>query len=124
MDGVVLEENQEKSELLLGIHIDSNLKWHSQVRALIGKLKSRLFALEKLKFIAPYQTKKMMTVGIFNSVLVYCLPLFGGCDKGEVKDLQVIQNKAAQIVTKKPPRTNINELYNRLGWMTVAQLIE
>ena len=92
MDGVVLEENQEKSELLLGIHIDSNLKWHSQVRALIGKLKSRLFALEKLKFIAPYQTKKMMTVGIFNSVLVYCLLLFGGCDKGEVKDLQGIQN--------------------------------
>ena len=35
----------------------------------------------------------------------------------------MIQNKAAQIVTHKPPRTSRAELYSKLGWMTVNQLV-
>ena len=55
--------------------------------------------------------------------MVYCLPLFGGCDTGQIKDLQVLQNKAAQIVTHSPPRSRRNDLYDKLGWLTVNQLI-
>ena len=47
---------------------------------------------------------KAITEGIFNSTLVYCLPLFGGSDKVHVKDIQVLQNKAKQIVCHAPPR--------------------
>ena len=123
MDGLVLEESQESCETLLGVEMDANLKWHSQIKKLLGKLKTRLVGLNKLKFIVPYETRKTMTMGIFNSVLIYCLPLFGGCDKGEIKDLQVIQNKAAQIVTHKPPHTHRKDLYDQLGWMSVSQLV-
>ena len=80
---------------------------------------TRLIGLNKLRFIVPYETRKTITIGIFNSVLVYCLPLFGG----DVRDLQVLQNKAGQIVAHKPPFTNRAELFDQLGWMTVYQLI-
>ena len=43
-----------------------------------------------------------MTEGIFTSVLVYCLPVFGGCDKHELEPLQIMQNKAARLVTRQP----------------------
>ena len=86
-------------------------------------MRTRLVGLNKIKYIVPYHTRKAITTGIFNSVLVYCLPLFGGCNKVDLHDLQVLQNKAAQIVTHKPPRTSRKELYDQLGWMTVCQLV-
>ena len=56
-------------------------------------------------------------------MLIYCLPLYGGCSKGQVKDLQVLQNKAGQVLAHKPPQTHRKDLYDQLGWMTVSQLI-
>ena len=44
-------------------------------------------------------------------------------DKVELKDLQVIQNKAAQLVTHSPPRAIRNPMYDQLDWLTVNQLI-
>ena len=56
-------------------------------------------------------------------VLCYCLPLFGGCDRGELQDLQILQNKAAQLVTHSPPRAARNPMYDSLDWLTVNQLV-
>ena len=109
---LLLEENNEKCELLLGVEIQANLKWNTWIKIVTGKLKNRLVGLNKLKFLVPYQTRNTIVIGIFNSVLVYCLPLFGGCNKGQVKDLQVLQNKAGQIV---------GIIF--LGLMSVAQLL-
>ena len=67
--------------------------------------------------------KKNIVQGVFNSVLCYCIPLFGGCNKSEIHQLQVQQNRAAQCVLTLPPRTSRVILYERLGWLTVLQLI-
>ena len=123
MDGIVLQENSQKYEELLGISVEYNLKWHRTIDQLQTRLKSRLAGLAKLKFIVPFPFLKTITQGIFNSVLIYCLPLFGGCNKGQLSDLQVLQNKAAQIVTKSPPRSSRNAMFDQLDWLTVNQLI-
>ena len=49
IDGVQLEEDQGKGELLLGCHIQANLKWQAQIQNLLKKLKSRLNGLSKIK---------------------------------------------------------------------------
>ena len=123
MDGVQIKEDKDKCELLLGCSIQSNLKWHVQIQNLLSKLKTRLTGLNKIKFIVPYHHRKIITQSIFNSIMVYCLPLFGGCDKSEIQDLQVLQNKAAQIVMHAPPRSKRSDLYDKLEWLTVNQLI-
>ena len=105
MDGVQLVESQEASELLLGCELQSDLNWHTQIEKLVEKLKKRLVGLNSLKYVLPFKTRNQITLGMFNSVLVYCLPLFGGCDDSQIRQLQVLQNKAAQIVTHSPPRT-------------------
>ena len=61
--------------------------------------------------------------GVFNSLLSYCLPVFGGCSKAELELLQVQQNKAAQIALNCPPRTNRDFMYDKLGWLTIEHLI-
>ena len=87
MDGIAIQECEEKSELLLGCTIQSNLKWHAQVENLLSKLKTRLAGLNKIKYLVPFSIRKTITQSIFNSVMVYCIPLFGGCDTSQLKDL-------------------------------------
>ena len=123
MDGVRLEESVEKSELLLGVNMQCDLKWSEQILALTSKLKTWLTGLGKLKSVMERQSKKTIVQGVFNSVLCYCLPLFGGCNLSEVQTLQVQQNRAAQIVLNSPPRTSRDWMFDKLGWMTVQQLI-
>ena len=123
MDQVVLQEDPLKAELLLGCYIQSNLKWKKQVQYVIQKLRSRLVGLLGIRFIASFNIRKTITEGLFNSVLVYCLSLYGGMDNGDLGDLQVMQNKAARIVTMVPPRANRSQMYDKLGWLTINQLI-
>ena len=46
----------------------------------------------------------MIYEGIFNSVLTYCMPVWGGLSKSEMEDLQVMQNKAIRATFKRPAR--------------------
>ena len=123
MDGIYLKESNEKYETLLGCNIEPDLKWHKQVYKLQMKLKMRLSALHHLKGMIPFHMKKRITEGIFTSVLSYCLPVFGGCDKGEIESLQVMQNKAARLVTNLGQRASREIIFKQVGWMTVNQLV-
>ena len=123
MDNIRLQQNEDNCEQLLGCRVQANLKWKRQTKVLISKLKTRLAGLAKLKFALNFPLRKIITEGIFNSVMVYCLPLFGGMDIGDLKDLQIMQNRAAQIVTHSPPRAHRSPMYDQLQWLTVNQLI-
>ena len=56
-------------------------------------------------------------------MLVYCLPLFWAwrLGNGQLKQLQIIQNKAAQVVS--PPRAERDPMYDTLQWLSVNQLV-
>ena len=99
MDGVHLTQTDTKSETLLGCKIQSSLKWHEQIKLVLKKLKSRLGALEHIKYILPFDKRKTIVEGIFTSVLSYCLPVYGDCDQNELDALQILQKKAARIAT-------------------------
>ena len=124
MDGVILGESDNLHEVMLGVTFQPNLKWDQQIVELSKKLKKRIAGLAHVKFVLPYQLRKTVSEGIFNSVLCYCLPLFGGCKVSDMNDLQVLQNRVAKIVTHSPPRTNRNKMFDQLNWLTVNQLIK
>ena len=90
---------------------------------LLKKLKKRFTGLVKLRSIIPFHLRKRITEGMFTSVLAYCLPVFGGCDQYELEALQVMQNQAARLVTHLPLRTPRIELFRKIEWMTVNQLV-
>ena len=123
MDGITLKESKEQSEVLLGVRMQNDMEWSGQIEDLQAKLKKRLGGLANLKHIMGSSCKKNIVEGVFNSVLCYCLPLFGGCNSSDLKCLQVQQNKAAQIVVSMPPRSHRDNMYDRLNWLTVNQLV-
>ena len=123
MDGLDLIESETKAEVLLGCSVQSNLKWNSQVEAVQQKLKTRIGALEHLRYVLPYTFRKSIVDAIFNSALSYCLPVYGGCDQADLNMLQIMQNKAARIATDSPMMASRVEMFERLQWMTVRQLV-
>ena len=92
LEGRVLEENGSHSEKALGCILSSDLKWKGQYDYIIEKLKKRLLGLRNLGQIAPSYVKKQIADGLFTSVLVYCLPLFGGTEYSNIRAVQVMQN--------------------------------
>ena len=67
--------------------------------------------------------RKTIVEGVFNSVLCYCLPVFGGCNNAEIQMLQVKQSRAARLVLRMPPRTTRHLMLDKLGWLSVQQMI-
>ena len=123
MDNMLLKEDPSHKESLLGCQIQGDLKWQNQVSSLKSRLAQRLNGLRHLRYICTYSVRKMIAEGCFNSVLIYCLPVFGGLEQYQVKELQVLQNQAARIVCKASPRANRSLLFKKLDWFTVNQLI-
>jgi len=70
MDGVVFQEDPSNEEVLLGCHIQSNMKWSKQYSSLMLKLKKRVAGLEKIKYVVSFCVRKLIAEGVFKSVLI------------------------------------------------------
>ena len=123
MDNHQLKETEEISETILGIALQPNLKWRSHVHNLMKKLKDRITGLTKVKYVLSLSSRRTICEGIFNSVLTYCMPVWGGVDKSDLQALQVLQNTSLRHVLHRPPYSNRDEMYSQLDCMTVNQLI-
>ena len=114
------------SEILLGSVIHEDLKWAHHImhdkKSLIKKLTTRLNGLTKVAKYAPFKSRLMVANGIFMSKLSYCMPLWSGCEKYLKSALQIVQNKAARLVTNSGPRTPIKTMLKQCGWLSVNQL--
>ena len=122
IDGEVIKNTDSKSQNLLGCEISPDLKWTKHITSLQTKLAKRLTALNNLKLICSYSLRKTLAEGLFNSVVGYCLPVFGGMEVGDQKVIQLLQNRAARLVCQAPPRSNRSDLYRKLGWLTINQM--
>ena len=54
---------------------------------------------------------------------MYCLSVYGGLDLHLLNQIQILQNRAARIVCHAPPRSCREEMFQKLDWLTVKQLI-
>ena len=132
-------------EKLLGVMIDDDLTWRSQLHGegenegLIVQLSKRLGIMKQLKKYMSKDKLKLFANGIFYSKLIYCLPAFGnvfGLDqyrdnrpkyvsftKRDKNKLQVLQNKLNRLILNAPSRTSTAELLNEMDALSIQQLI-
>ena len=114
-------------ERLLGAQIHQDMRWVEHVLdgedSLVKALNSRLGALKKISQVASFRSRKAIADGIFMSKLIYLMPLWSGCEDYLVKMLQVVQNKAARVVTRLNNFTPTKTLLSACGWMSVKQLL-
>ena len=115
-----------KSEKLLGIYIQDNLKWSEYIqnheKSLIKQLTSRINALRMISWVASFKIRLMVANGIFCSKLIFQISLWGGTEDYLLDSLQIVQNNAARFVTRRGIYTPVRELLRQCGWLNVRQL--
>ena len=115
------------SERLLGAMIHQDMKWGEHIQnnseSLIRYLSTRIGALKIIGRVASFKNRKLIANGIFLSKLSYLIALWGGCNLELLKSLQILQNKAARIVTKLEWSTPTAVQLSQCGWLSVHQLV-
>ena len=114
-------------ERLLGGVVSNDLKWNNHVqdnkKSLIVILTSRVNALSKVSRFSSFKVRKMIADGVVMSYLVYLIQLYGGCSEFLLSALQVLQNRAANLVTRLGWRTPVRTLLLQCGWLSIRQLV-
>ena len=115
------------NEKLLGGHVSSNLKWNNHIRdnekSMFKVLTSRVNALSKMSQVSSFKTRKMLAHGMVMSSLIYLIQVWGGTSDYLLKFLQVIQNRAARLVTRLGWYTPTQTLLTQCGWLSIKQLV-
>ena len=129
--GIVLNTGAElitpsDSERLLGAQVSNNFLWNEHVfgneKSMVKMITSRINALLKISWSADFKTRKMIANGIVMSRIVYLIQVYGNASDYLLGFLQVLQNKAARIVTRLNWGTATRVLLNQIGWLSVKQL--
>ena len=114
-------------EKLLGGMICENLKWKEHIlgsdQSMSKQLTSRVNGLMIVASKAPFVTRLLVANGIFMSKLCYLIQLWGGAEGYLLRSLQVIQNRAARVVTRLTWFTPTRTLLKKCKWLSVKQLV-
>ena len=100
----------------------SDFTYSDHVEYVISKVNRRLGLLRRIKYVLPFQARLLF----YNSVV---LPIFDYADLvlGDknnptiMNDLQIMQNKAARIISDRPFYSSATDALTTLKWLNLGQ---
>ena len=107
----------------LGLMIDDNLKWESNIKCTQKKISLATGILKCAKHYVQEDTLRNMYLSIVQPHFSYCCSVWGCCGASKLKTLQKLQNRAARIVTSSPFDTPAAALLQLLRWPSIEKLI-
>jgi len=112
----------------LGVHVDSDLKWNTQVNNTAGKLRKANGIISKIRHYAPNETCKLVYYAIFYSHLMYCSQVWGQYVKGVsttlLKRIITLQNHAVRLLTFSNFRAHVSPLYKYLNLLKFTDIVQ
>ena len=140
--GHTVEEST--SEKLLGILINNTLTWADHLhgderhKGLLSKLSQRAGIIRRLSRFMPSERLKVISNGIFFSLLNYGLPVFGSISgllmyvegqdrfqamsKYDSRQVQIIMNVVLRAITNLPAETPVQYLLQQSGFLSFHQM--
>ena len=106
----------------LGVYIDDNLCWEKQIESLAIKLRKLMFIFKKLRHPADFNTLRKVYMALCQSLLAYCITIWGGALKTKLLIIERAQRYLLKIMLSKPFRYPTTELYLDSKVLTVRQL--
>ena len=107
----------------LGVYIDSNLGWKSQIDDVAIKLKRANGALSKIRHYVPQNILPQVYYALFHSHLNYCSQVWGQQTSLAINRISVLQNNALRLISFANPRTSASSLFKNLGVLRFKELI-
>lgn len=106
----------------LGLVIDDRLKWYHQIHSTASKVRRLIYIFKSLRNCADGSTLKMIYLSLCQSVITYCIPVWGGAAKTKFIEVERAQRAVLKVMLGKPYRFPTTELYAECNLLTVRQL--
>ena len=99
---------QVSEHRLLGVTVDSQLKWQTHIENICKKIAKNVYLLSKIKDIVNCEAKRMFFFAHIMSHLNYVSNVWDGSAEVHIKLLQSLHKRAVKMLTYgSPPETNI-----------------
>ena len=99
--GLVLngaKTDQVSEHRLLGITIDSNLRWDSHINNVCKTVSRRVFLLSKLRYIVDIDTRKLFFNAHIKPHIDYASVVWDGCSDVLKKRLNSLHRRAVELI--------------------------
>ena len=100
------------SEKLLGLNVNENLKWHDHIikkeKSLLKSLITKSNAFSQISRFATFKTRLMVANSIFNSTMIYMIPVWGGTDDFILRALEVLRKNTVSLSISAPQMKLLN----------------
>lgn len=106
----------------LGIQLDSKLNWKLQIATLTSRIRRLIYIFKTLRHSLSTDTIKMVYLALCQSLLSYCVPVWGGAAKTFLIDLERAQRAVLKVILRKPIRFPTDKLYDVASVLSVRQL--
>ena len=101
--------------------IDETLSFRIHIEDICKKICSGVGILRRIKPFVPQGSLVTLYKSLIQPYFDYCAPLWDTCDKALKDKLQILQNRAARVITgvTYDDRIRSNDLLQLLGWNTL-----
>lgn len=115
-----LTHNYGNSVKFLGVHLESNLKWKTQINYICKKISVGIFILSKLKCQVNPHILRIVYFSYIHSYINYGILVWGN-DPNVIRILK-LQKKAVRLINGSEGRAHCKPIFRKLGILTVTSL--
>ena len=108
----------------LGVQIDSDLTFSSHIKSITKTAFYQLKNISRVKGFMSQTDQEKLIHAFISSRLDYCNGLLTGLPKKSIKQLQLIQNSAARVLTRTKRSEHITPVLKSLHWLPVSYRID
>ena len=99
--------------------VDSTLTWSSHINSVVSKMGRAIGTVRRCCSSVTRPLLRQIVQSLVLCHLDYCSAVWSSANGGELKKLQVVQNRAARLVLGCSMRTNVATMHESLAWLTV-----
>ena len=121
INNIELEEVKETK--FLGVTIDNNLHWKSQIQDIKVKISKIVGVIHKVKKQMDRESLKQIYMSLMYPHLLYCSSVWGGAYQTCLQDLFVTQKKAVRAITNSQKYEHTNPLFHQYNLLKLQDII-
>lgn len=106
----------------LGVMVDQRLSWHDHIELILCRLRKLMWTFKTLRHVAPKDILRQIYISLAQSVITYCLPIWGGASKVKFLEVERSQRSLLKVIYFKPYRFPTENLYTIAEVLTVRKL--
>lgn len=106
----------------LGVILDHRLSWHMHTELIMNRVRKLIWTFKTLRHVTTKDLLNQIYISLAQSVLGYCLPLWGGATKVKFLELERAQRSLLKVMFFKPYRFPTEQLYLTAGLLSVRKL--